>query len=169
MAAALSAVAAMPSSLESVVRAGSWLSPTAICSGRMPWRSRPPMSARPMLPAPRTVSSMWLMTPGLYRVEQAHGCALGRAWRRIQRFRLPARAKKRRADPYLRRSFLDRRLEVPAHSHRERVEAQAVRAQGVPERPQPGEPCALAPRIVLLGRNAHESTQGQARQRRHGG
>ena len=24
-----------------------------ICSGRMPWRSRPPMSARPMLPAPQ--------------------------------------------------------------------------------------------------------------------
>ena len=40
------------------VRAASTLSPTEICSGRVPRRKSPPIRARPMLPPPKNASCM---------------------------------------------------------------------------------------------------------------
>ena len=62
-------VASMPKSFSSAARAGANASPTAICSRGTPRRSRPPMSARPMLPPPRIANFSFCM--GLAIVQRA--------------------------------------------------------------------------------------------------
>src|SRR5882757_9731941 len=57
----------MPKSADSASRAAGKLSPTEMCSGRVPRRSRPPMSARPMLPPPKNAICPLLMSDRLYR------------------------------------------------------------------------------------------------------
>src|SRR5262249_6301055 len=53
IAAALAAVAVLQKPAARALEAAGELSPTQMCSGGVPRRSRPPISARPMLPPPR--------------------------------------------------------------------------------------------------------------------
>src|SRR6185437_12038345 len=80
-----------------------------------------------------------------------------------------ARSEERRADPHEGCPFLDRCLEILTHPHGERIEAEAARIQGLLERPEPGEPLALPGGVGFLGRDAHEATEPQARERSDGG
>src|SRR3984893_1095054 len=146
-AAALSALAVMPRSRASASRAAAMGSPTLMCSGRVPERSSPPMSARPMLPAPSMARRLLVMRPLLYG-----------SW-----------AKQRRPEAHDGRALKNRRFEVTAHAHRQRVEPGA---RGVERRrtlAQPREPCALARRLALFRWNAHQAAQREAREPCHRG
>ena len=70
-----------------------------------------------------------------------------------------SQAEQRGADPHHGRAFLDRGLEVAAHAHRQRVEPGAARVELSQQRAQLREPGALARRLALLGRHAHQAAQ----------
>src|SRR5246127_3810196 len=146
---ALSASALTPSSRASARRAASEASPTLRRSGRTPERSRPVRSARPMWPPPRTVTCCSDMGEIVaWRVS---------AW---------PRAEQRRPHAHDGGAFLDRRLEVPAHPHREGVERGAAAVQRLEVSPQLAEPGALALGLRLLRWNAHQPPEPEARQQR---
>src|SRR5579862_6908957 len=129
---ALSACVLTPYSLLSWSRSSARGSPTRSELGGRPWRSKPAMMARAMLPPPRkaiasTSDSATVLFWGIgfilpkHRV--LHGGAVGVAVARL------ARAEQRRSDPNHRRPFEDGLAKVIAHAHRERVERGALRIQ----------------------------------------
>src|SRR5215468_3818450 len=74
-------------------------------------------------------------------------------------------AEQRRSEAHDGGSLEDRRLEVPAHAHGERVEAQARGIELLAERAQPCEPAALPDGLALLRGQAHEPAQREAGER----
>src|SRR5881398_1298226 len=146
-AAALSAPAVMPRSRASASRAPATGSPTLRCSGRVPERSSPPMRARPMLPAPSMARRLLVMRALLYG-----------SW-----------AKQRRPEAHDGRPFRNRRFEVTAHAHRQGVQPRAGGVEPLQKLAEPREPRALARRVALFRRNAHQATEREARQPRHRG
>src|SRR5882724_6482226 len=125
---ALSAVACTPKSAERASLAASELSPTVMCSGRVPRRSIPPISARPMLPPPRIARCLLLI-----RVD----CSQLLPCRRIRWS--GSAAEQCRADPYDGRAFQDGGLEVAAHPHRQRVELRPCSIESFEQAAHAGE------------------------------
>src|SRR5438876_509169 len=182
-AAALSAAAVMASSRARRSREAALGSPTLRCSGRVPERSSPVMRARPMLPAPSTAMRLLVMAAALYSIGQKRLRRLlpsqpidgvNRAGeRRDSRRRKDGRSRLGRAgseqrgsQAHDRRALGDRGLEVAAHAHRQRVEPRAPGVELIAELAKLREPGALARRLGLLGWNAHQAAQCEARQRR---
>src|SRR5579863_2389320 len=153
-----SCTAAAPSAL---IRTGIRLAMSARCSalgsetlmrpGLQPLATRPPTRLRAMLPPPmkamRRSSSMY---PSRARGYRKPGGSL----------RL-ARPENSRADPDQRRAFGDGGFQVVGHTHRERIQLQALGVQSIPQFAQPPEGRALRIQILRGGRDGHEAAELQ--------
>ena len=121
---------------EPLARGGTRPRPPRSSAHRCPCATRPPISARAMLPPPRKAI--------------LHAAAP-----------LPCAAEDRGADAHHGRALRDRDLEVVGHAHRKRVEAEPARLQLFVKLRAPRDSARAARRA----RDRHQAAQPQARQR----